>query len=59
MNIKVLLEKRGKWVKVGRVKSGKGGEYTFRMAGTSQRTFRVRFAGGLGLMGVESPKRRL
>ena len=57
--LKVLVEKKAKWVKLGKVKTGKGGKFTLRLSGTSPRTFRVRFAGALGLMGVESPKRRL
>jgi hypothetical protein len=57
--LKVLVEKKGRWVKVGKVKTAKRGEFTFKLSGTKRRTFRVRFLGGLGLMGVESSKRRL
>jgi hypothetical protein len=59
MVLKVLLEKKGRWAQVGSVKTGKGGKYIIRLAGTAPRTFRVRFAGALGLMGIESAKRRL
>ena len=54
-----LVEKKGKWVKVGKTKTGKKGAYTVKLAGSTRRTFRMRFMGGLGLMGCESPKRRL
>ena len=59
MVLKVLLEKKGRWVQVGKVKTTKGGKYTLRVSGTSRRSFRVRFTGALGLMGTESAKRRL
>jgi hypothetical protein len=57
--LKVLVEKKGKWVKIGKAKTGKGGAYVAKLAGTTRRTFRVRFTGDVGLMGCESPKRKL
>ena len=60
MVLKVLLEKKGRLIKVAKVKTTKGGKYAVAgLAGTSPRTFRVRFTGALGLMGTESAKRRL
>jgi hypothetical protein len=60
MALKVFVEKKkGRWVKVGKATTAKGGKFVFRLPGTIRHAFKVRFAGALGLMGCESPKRRL
>ncbi len=57
--LKVLARKKGTWVKVGSVTTGKGGSYALKLAGVSSRPYRVVFRGALGLMGSQSPKRGL
>jgi hypothetical protein len=57
--LKVLALKGGKWVGVGKTKTGKGGKFTVSFASTNKRKYRVVFAGASGLMGSLSPKRHL
>ena len=57
--LKVLTKKKGKWVKIDKVTTGKKGTYQLLLPGTSSRRYRVLFAGGAGLMGSESPQRHL
>ncbi len=55
----MLTKKKGKWVKIDKVTTGKKGTYQLLLPGTSSRRYRVLFAGGPGLMGSESPQRHL
>ena len=55
--LKLYVKKGSKWVKVATTKTGKGGAYVVRVAGTKKRTFRAVYAGGAGLLGNRSPQR--
>lgn len=57
--LKVLTRKNGRWVKLTSVTSGTGGSYSLKVNSLSTRPYRVLFAGALGLMGSQSPKRHL
>ena len=57
--LKVLAQKGGKWVGVGKTKTGKGGKFKVLFPSTNKRKYRVVFLGAGDLMGSLSPKRHL
>lgn len=57
--LKIQTKKKGHWLTLKTVKTGKGGKYSALLSGTKSRPYRVVFAGGQGLMGSQSPQRHL